>query len=485
MNVLHKILDKYHNLSLPAKAGLWFAICGFAQRGISFITVPIFTRILTTSQYGTVSVYNSWYSFLSIFCTLNLFYGGFNNGMIQYEDERDEYLSSMQGLVTSITTILFVVYLAGQTIFNSLFEMSTLLVVVMFVEILTNSALSFWSARERFEFRYKHLVIVTLAVTLLAPVLSIVMIVLLDSSVGAEAKIISHAFVIFIICGALYIHNLRKGGRFFRKRFWKFALRFNIPLLPHYLSIMALNQTDRIMISKMVSTEKAGVYSVAYSAAMILNIMVTALNNSFAPWLYGKLKKKDYDGIADVTNMLFLGLALALIILIAFAPECIRILAGKSYYEAIWIIPPVATSLYFIFMYQIFANVEFYFMKNKFIMCASLTGAVLNIILNYYGIKMFGYIAAGYTTLICYIAFGLSHYWFMRRICKDELDGLQLFDTKTIMSVAVLLGIMAGIMACLYSYTLIRYIIILAILVVIYFKRKTFMHYFKMLKGGK
>ena len=74
-------LQKYKLMSAPAKAGLWFTICGFIQKGISFVTVPIFTRLLTTAQYGTVSVYNSWLSLVSIFCTLNLFYGGFNNGI--------------------------------------------------------------------------------------------------------------------------------------------------------------------------------------------------------------------------------------------------------------------------------------------------------------------------------------------------------------------------------------------------------------------
>ena len=79
-------------MSIASKAALWFTICGFVQKGISFITVPIFTRLLTTEQYGVVSIFYSWESIFIIFCTLNLFSGVFNNGMIKYENDRDGFL---------------------------------------------------------------------------------------------------------------------------------------------------------------------------------------------------------------------------------------------------------------------------------------------------------------------------------------------------------------------------------------------------------
>ncbi len=42
------ITSKYCSLSVQAKAALWFTICSFLQKGISFITVPIFTRLMST-----------------------------------------------------------------------------------------------------------------------------------------------------------------------------------------------------------------------------------------------------------------------------------------------------------------------------------------------------------------------------------------------------------------------------------------------------
>ena len=301
--------DKYKRMSKPTKAGLWFTICGFLQRGISFLTTPIFTRILTTEQYGIVSVYNTWVELITILCTLNLFLGGFNNGMRDYKNIRNEYVSAIQGLVTTITAAWIVVYLIGINFWNQLLEMNTYIVILMFLQIVAMAALSLWAARERFEYRYKKLVILTVLNTLIGAVIPIIAIVLAPHDQGADARIISYALSVICVCGCVYVYNFIRGKIFFSKELWKTAFLFNLPLLPHYLSTMVLNHSDRIMIGKMVGSSEAAIYSVAYSAAMILTILATSINQSFAPWIYGEIDRKDYSRIAKVGNAMFAGMA--------------------------------------------------------------------------------------------------------------------------------------------------------------------------------
>ena len=97
------ITSKYRSLSVQAKAALWFTICSFLQKGISFITVPIFTRLMSTEEYGTYTVYLSWLQILTIMTSLYLFNGVYDNAMAKYEKQRDEYTSAMQGLTLVIT----------------------------------------------------------------------------------------------------------------------------------------------------------------------------------------------------------------------------------------------------------------------------------------------------------------------------------------------------------------------------------------------
>ena len=78
-------IQKYKNLSQPVKASFWFTVCNILNKGIALISTPIFVRILTTDQYGDYSVFQSWYSIIIIFATLNLFSGNYGKGLVEIE----------------------------------------------------------------------------------------------------------------------------------------------------------------------------------------------------------------------------------------------------------------------------------------------------------------------------------------------------------------------------------------------------------------
>ena len=480
-NNITKLLKKYSNLSSAVRVSVWFTICNILQKGISMITVPIFTRILTEEQFGVYSVYQSWYQIIFVFATLNLSNGVFNNGMIKYEDEKEQFISSMQGLTTSITLVLMTIYLCYTNFWNQIFELSTILVIAMFIDFLVTPALLFWSARQRFEFKYKKLVAVTLIMAAGSPILGIVTV--LCTQYKAEARILSFAVVQILFGLIFYVYNYYKGKCFFNKKFWKFALAFNIPLIPHYLSQSVLQQSDRIMINSMVGTDKAAIYSVAYSISTMMILVTAAINNSFIPYTYRKMKEKKYNDIGKNANILIVIVGICMFLVIAFGPEVVSIFAPPSYYEAIWIIPPVSISVYFMFLYPLFGNIEFYFEENKYVAMASVTGAIVNVVLNYIFIPVFGYIAAGYTTLFCYILFSAGHYIFMKKVIKKHIEGTKIYDMRFVclFSVGMLIGMI--IMLSFYEFTIIRYIVILVLFLFIIIKRKYLLGAIKNMKG--
>ena len=106
-------------------------------------------------------------------------------------------------------------------------------------------------------------------------------------------------------------------------------------------------------------------------------------------------------------------------------------------------------------------------------MVASLVGAGLNILLNYYGIKAFGYIAAAYTTLICYILYSVFHYKVMISICNTELDGVKPYRTKYLVIFGCLFLLCGFVGLFSYRFPLLRYTIICVIAIcAILYRRK-------------
>lgn len=169
----------------------------------------------------------------------------------------------------------------------------------------------------------------------------------------------------------------------------------------------------------------------------------------------------------------------------AFAPEVIYIMAPAQYHEAIYVIPPVSASSYFTFLYNIFSIVGLYYEKTKKIMWASVSGAILNLVLNAICIPIFGYIAAAYTTLVCYMFFSFAHYLIMKSICKANLDGVEIYDMKFILLMSAVMIALTIIFTLTYSNSLIRYAIILVLAVIIFVQRKVLLNTMKELKSSK
>lgn len=465
-----KLLEKYKQMPVQVKASFWFLLCGFMTKGISVITTPIFTRILTTVEYGQFSVFNSWYGILSVFITMNLFSGVFTQGMVKNEKNRKKYASALQGLCFSLMLVWTFVYFCFHSYFNSFFKLNTGQMLCLILMSWLNASFNFWSVEQRIENKYKLLVFVTLFVTFAKPILGVFLV--LHSSDKVTARIFGLLVIEIIAYSWTFIYQLIRGKQFFSFNYWMHAFKFNLPLIPHYLSMTILNSADRIMINDMVGAGAAGVYNLAYSVSQIMTIFNTALMQTIEPWLYKKIKNNQIEAISKVAISTFSLIACVNLCLMIFAPELIKFFAPASYYEAIWVIPPIAMSVYFMFSYTFFAVFEFYYEKTKYIMIATTTGAIINILLNYIFISKFGYIATGYTTLVCYILFSLFHFYFMRKMCIEHLNGKLPYDIRQLITVTLVFVLSSIVILITYNYFVIRYFIVVITFLILLVKMK-------------
>ena len=115
-------------------------------------------------------------------------------------------------------------------------------------------------------------------------------------------------------------------------------------------------------------------------------------------------------------------------------------------------------------------------------MIASVGSALLNIGLNALFIPKYGFVAAGYTTLVSYVLCSVAHYLFMRRVTKKYMDGYKVYDIKKIMIIGLSLAVASAGMLALYKYMIIRYAILLVFAVVVFCFRKRIIALFKEMK---
>ena len=463
-----KFKKKWDKIPISVKVSVSYAVCSIFQKCLSFLTLPLFTRLLTIEQYGQYTIYQSWSGILSIFTTLNLAYGSFSPAMIKFEDNRDKYISSIQGICLLLSCAFLLLYLPLQQYWNSLFELPTGIIFVLLTEIITHTAGLCWSGKKRFEFKYKSVIFVTLMISILSPLVAYFLVI--NTEEKGYSRIIGYASVNIIIGGVIFFLNIFKGRNLFNKEYWKYAFSFNIPLLAYYLSQMIFNQSDRIMISHICGIEDAALYGVAYNLSMILTFVLNAINNSYVPWLYGKLKVGEGKDNKSISSGIAILLSLLILFVIWYAPEIITIMAGEEYSGAVWVVAPVSLSLILLFYSQLFINVEFYYEEKKYLVAASILAAVVNIFLNALFIPLFGFVVAGYTTLISYILFVFCNYIAMKKILSNRGIDDTLYDYKKLIIIVIGMIMLSVLGIFLYSYLLLRIIITIIVFICIIFK---------------
>ena len=481
--MISKLKNKYTAMPVQVRASLWFLISTFLQKAVSVISTPIFTRLLTTEQYGEYNVFQSWMGIITVIVTLNLFFGVFLQGLVKFEHDAKVYASSLQGLTLLLCSIWTTVYFIFHDFFNELFHLNTVHMSFMLAMIWTTSVFQFWSAEQRVNNKYRLLVGLTILVMFAQPAIGIVLVTLSEPAYKATARILGMLIVNIAAYTWCFFVQMKRGKKFYSKKYWLYALKFNLPLIPHYLSQTVLYGSDRIMISRYVSESAAGIYSLAYSVAVIMTMFNTAITQTMGPWMYRKIKDRKPQDIGHVVYSAMLIIAAANLTLIMLAPEAISLFAPPEYSDAKWVIPPVALSVFFMFMYDMFASFQFYFEKSWFIMSASVSGAAMNIFLNYLFLSPrwfdFGYVAAGYTTLICYILYAAGHYICMRWVCQKHLDSAKVYDLKVLLGVSVCFVVSGLLLTMTYEVPLLRYSLVGIILIMLIVFHKKVIAYAK------
>lgn len=462
MNILKYrkfIMKKYRDLSLPVKASLWFTICSIVQKGISVISMPIFTRLMNTEQYGEYNIFLTWYNILLLVVTLNVHTEIFNKGLIDHDKDKDTFTVNQAGLLVFLAFFFIVLYFLFHDFFNQIFELSTSLVIIMILEILGSSIVALWTARERFDFEYRKIVFVTILMAVLTQGLGIIAVILLEDK--ASAKIYTNALVpitISIIIMYLFLKRVTSWGYI---KWWKASILGALPLLPHYLSLVLLNQSDKLLINHFLGSREAAIYSVAHSAGLLMTIVNNSINGSFVPWAYDKMKYQNGHKIKEISNSLFILIIIVNVGLIWIAPEAIKLLAASQYSDAVYCLVPIAMSVYFYFVYTLLVDIEIYYGEGKYVAIASIIAAILNLGLNYFLIPIFDYFVAGYVTLFSYVVTMVLHFIFLSIVMKKRSKMIKdVFSLKNIIIDSFVLIIFSGLGVILYPYILIRYIVI-------------------------
>ncbi|MEW6618235.1 MAG: oligosaccharide flippase family protein [bacterium] len=372
---------------------------------IPFLLLPILTRYLTPADYGIVATFQVILAIITIVVGLNTHGAVAVNFFQMNEQEIKIYI----GNIAYIIIISFVLTFGLISMFIKPLsyllkfpgEWLPIIAVVALSQAVSLVTLTLWQVKQK-PVPYG---IFQIAQMLINVSLSLFFVVVLGWKWQGRLSGIIITSIIFAVVAGFIIFKKKYIGFSFNKGYVKDALFFGIPLIPHALAGWVMTGIDRIFLNSMVGVATTGIYMVGYQVGMIIGLLATSFNQTWAPFLYEKLKENNYSTkvkIVKFTYLYYISIITLALVLSFLAPFLLKFFVGKSFHSAYKYVLWIALGYAANGMYYMVANYIFYVKKTYILVCITFFSAGVNIVLNYFLIKANGAIGAAQSATISF-----------------------------------------------------------------------------------
>ena len=441
-----------------------------ATRAIGFISIPVFTRLYTTADFGMVAVFMSYFAIFSVLIPLNS-HSAVGRYYYENTDDFPEFVGTTLTLVLGIIVLVAPFFYIFYPNLSGLMDLRGSLLLFLFAacifEVLQRIYMQILVPQKR----SKEAATITVLRGYLTFGLAVLLVSILDSErYRGQIWAIVLTGLVFFVYFAVQIGRFSRFG--FQTKHFRYIAHFSFPLIPYALSGVLLAQFDRIMINSTLDTSAAGLYSLGYNIGMLLYLLSHAVQMAFTPYFFEMQDKKEYRYLDKTTARVFSLISLAALGLIFFGRELGVIIADEKFHEGLQVIPPVVLGYLFFALYMVYGRFIGYEKKTYFSSILVITAGAVNIVLNAIFIPRYGYVAAAYTTLASYLLLGVMAWLVARFIIKSRETPTWVVG-KPLLLIFACLGVhylVTDTGAALWVMTLVKIVLVLLFSLIVFAK---------------
>ena len=313
-----------------------YTLGNILNRSITFILVPLYTRVLVPADYGKLELVNSIGAILAILYGL-LIETGYSRMFFKYKDPEWRKSLYFSGQVFNIFCCIIVglfTFIYANEIANKILNFPEgiiflkLITIITLLKVLTNIPMYNIRNREKASL----FISINGAYLLLNTLLSIYFLVFRKLGVSGilYAQILSGIMELV----ALYYFTWDQFSFRFSFEGLKKMLAFSIFLVPSNISSFILNYSNRYFLSAYMDLKEVGLYSLGAKLAAVIPFLFTEpVKMAFSPYIYNIIDdpQKCKQQVADFSRIFFVGLAIVATLISLFAKEAIAIIASTNY----------------------------------------------------------------------------------------------------------------------------------------------------------
>ncbi|NBI63092.1 hypothetical protein D3Z38_08480 [Clostridiales bacterium] len=406
--------------------GFLYVLGSFFSQGLRFITLPIFSRLMSPVDYGYIGSYEVWVSILTVLVGLQTS-GTIANAYLDFgKDKINQYTSTVLTAAVVIFILMASIAFVGRRFLENLFELNRVILFMGLVQCFFSYCILMLNSRYRMQDRVFSFLFFSISSSTLSILSAMLMVYLVDEN-KYQYYIMGNVLSYSLIGTVTFIVIYTTGKKLYNRQMVQYALKLALPLVLHGLASVALGRVNQMILLKFIGPFEAGIYNFGNNFAYIVNGIYTAFNQAYIPWYYKKLYNNETE-VVKYASTNYMGVFTMFVgCLILAMPEIIKLMSTKEYYDAMYIVPIVIIGMYINFLYTFNVNYEFYKKKTQFIAAGTMLTALCNIILSLLLIKQFSIIGAAVATVISSVLQLAFHFIIATRIIKQFELGLAVF----------------------------------------------------------
>lgn len=433
-----------------------------ATKALSFISIPIYTRILTVEDYGIVNVFMSLVSIVSVLLTLST---EVSISRYYYDAKDTEDFKKFVGTSIRLTSIIILatttIFILGLNVVADIVDMPSRLTLSLIPVALFNITNSIFIQIYNPQMQSKKIAIVSSVQCYSAFIFSIICILLIR-----EEKYYGYIYgniIAMILMGAYMIRQIKPFfTNCFEKQYLPYILKYCLPYIPDALSGIVLAQFSKIYIGNNQGFAQAGSYGLVVNMATLMIIVVQITNRAWVPYYFRYMNEKDHGSIRNDFNLIWRITLIAAIGLSFFGKEIADILAKKDFLDMMPLLPLLVSGYVFHQWAYVYLRNVGYSKRMMWNTYSYMFSGVSLVILNVLLVPKYQGYGAAIATLTSYILLLVFTYMVNKYV-------INLFAPSFISSMKPFLVYMIFVVIACYMYTLnINWLIVLLLKIILF-----------------
>ena len=377
------------------------------NKGLTFVLLPVLTYYLTKEDYGVLGLITAISTIASIY--VGLFPSGFLLARFAEfgKDKMAEYIHHILLLTIATTSFVLLILVGFQDylIPNDLENKTLLMIIITLYALFT---IFFRFIDTIFQVEQSAIKFAVLQTVQSVMALGLGLLLIIEFSYGWKGKYYAELFVLFFIFIYAIYYILKYGYYKYNTDYIKLKelFVFLFPLTFSVLGLYIMGTIDRIFVSNMLGLEAAGIYSVAITMAIIINMVYDSVMKALDPIVYQNLSTNSDESKSKVVKLIYLYSFICISIFgffILLLPYVFDIMINEKFIEALVLIPILAIGLTFEGLRKVLEAPLIFKHKVKSLALMTLIASFINIILNYYLIDIYGLNGAAYATVLSFL----------------------------------------------------------------------------------